>query len=96
MSPAERDPPQGWVVVDRDGIAVFTRTFNFDNWSSALAFVNRVGALADAQDHHPLVQLSWGRVTLFCWSHDIKGLSSRDQRFCLGINELQGLSPNSQ
>jgi 4a-hydroxytetrahydrobiopterin dehydratase len=78
----------GWEVVSRDGVHVLTRTFKFANWTEALAFVNKVGAVADQQDHHPLVELTWGRVTLWSWSHDVKGLSARDERFCAAVNAL--------
>ena len=81
-------PHPGWTVVARDGVDVLTRTFTFPDWGGALAFVKRVGAVADEQDHHPLVELTWGRVTLWTWSHDIKALSARDERFCLAVNAL--------
>ncbi|MDP2342981.1 MAG: 4a-hydroxytetrahydrobiopterin dehydratase [Deltaproteobacteria bacterium] len=78
----------GWSVVAKDGVDVLTRTWKFDDWAKALAFVNQVGAVADKQDHHPLVELTWGRVTLFTWSHDVKGLTARDERFCTAVNAL--------
>ena len=77
----------GWDVVEKDGVRVLTRTFKFADWAQALAFVNRVGGVADGQNHHPLVELTWGRVTLFSWSHDVNGLSSRDARFCRAVND---------
>ena len=77
----------GWDVVDKDGVRVLSRTFKFDDWAQALAFVNVVGGVADAQNHHPLVELTWGRVTLFSWSHDVNGLSLRDARFCRAVND---------
>ena len=79
---------EGWQQVLLDGVATLTRTFTFKDWAEALAFVNRVGGVADAQDHHPLVELTWGRVTIHVWSHDAKGLTSRDDRFCRAVNAL--------
>jgi 4a-hydroxytetrahydrobiopterin dehydratase len=77
-----------WTAVERAGVVVLTRSFSFPDWKTALAFVNAVGALADAQDHHPLVELTWGRVTLFVWTHDEGGVGPRDIALCRGINAL--------
>ncbi len=90
MTSPVTSPVSHWDVIAKDGVLALKRTFGFADWAQALAFVNRVGALADAQDHHPLVELTWGRVTLFSWSHDVKGLSPRDERFCLAVNALVG------
>ena len=79
---------EGWTTTTRDGVDVLTRVFAFADWGGALAFVNRVGGVADAQDHHPLVELAWGRVTMWVWSHDAKGLTARDARFCSAVNDL--------
>lgn len=54
------------------------KTYRFKNFAEGLAFVNRVGDVADAQGHHPDVRLSWGRVTLEVWTHKIKGLTESD------------------
>lgn len=78
----------GWDNVDREGTATLSRTFTFADWRAALAFVNAVGAIADAQDHHPQVELSWGKVRLQVWSHDANGLTPRDRRFCEAVNAL--------
>ncbi len=67
-----------WEIVERDGINRLERTFRFKNFAEALAFVNRVGALAEAEDHHPLIAFTWGRVTVTWWTHKIKGLHRND------------------
>jgi 4a-hydroxytetrahydrobiopterin dehydratase len=77
-----------WTEIDHDGVAALQRSLSFPDWQRALAFVNRVGAIADAQDHHPLVELSWGKVVLTVWSHDAGGLTDRDARFCTAVNAL--------
>ncbi|MBM4279325.1 MAG: 4a-hydroxytetrahydrobiopterin dehydratase [Deltaproteobacteria bacterium] len=77
-----------WARVSREGTAVLSRTFTFPDWKTALAFVNAAGAVADAQDHHPLVELTWGRVTLFVWTHDEGGVGPRDVALCHAINAL--------
>ncbi len=77
-----------WAHVPREGTTVLSRTFAFPDWRTALAFVNAVGAVADAHDHHPLVELTWGRVTLFVWTHDEGGVGPRDVALCRAINAL--------
>ncbi|MGZ3515931.1 MAG: 4a-hydroxytetrahydrobiopterin dehydratase [Vulcanimicrobiaceae bacterium] len=54
------------------------KTYRFKNFVDALAFVNRVGEIAEAQAHHPNIFLAWGRVTLEVWTHKIDGLTESD------------------
>ena len=54
------------------------KTWKFPDFATALAFVNRIGAIADAEDHHPDVALSWGRVAVELWSHAAGGLTEND------------------
>jgi 4a-hydroxytetrahydrobiopterin dehydratase len=54
------------------------REFSFADFRAALAFVNRVGELAEAMDHHPDIDIRYSRVTLALTSHDAGGLSERD------------------
>ncbi len=65
----------GWSAVDDHHL---TKTFTFPDFKSALAFVDRVGALAEQQGHHPDVCLSWGKVRLDVWTHKINGLTESD------------------
>jgi 4a-hydroxytetrahydrobiopterin dehydratase len=54
----------GWQLLERDGIARLERVFHFPSFADALAFTNRVGALAEAEGHHPALLTEWGRVTV--------------------------------
>ena len=54
------------------------RTFKFPDFAKALAFVNRVGELAEAEGHHPDIYLSWGRVKITLMTHKIGGLWESD------------------
>lgn len=67
--------PPGWEVVDGHHLA---KTFDFEDFTSALAFVNEVGELAERQGHHPDLHLSWGEATVEIWTHAIDGLSEND------------------
>ena len=64
----------GWSLADGHLVC----TYSFPDFKSGLAFVDQVGRLAEAMNHHPVVQLSWGAVRLEVWSHDVNGLSARD------------------
>lgn len=54
------------------------KTYRFGNFAEALAFTNAVGAIAEAQGHHPNIFLAWGRVELEIWTHKIGGLTESD------------------
>ncbi len=65
----------GWRVVDEHHLE---KDYRFKDFREALAFVNRVGAMAEEQGHHPDVSLTWGRVRLTVWTHKIDGLTESD------------------
>lgn len=67
-----------WQLVERDGIRRLERMFHFPSFAEALAFTNRVGALAEAEGHHPALLTEWGRVTVSWWTHKIRGLHRND------------------
>ncbi len=67
-----------WRLVERDGIRRLERVFTFKDFAGALAFTNRVGALAEAEGHHPALLTEWGRVTVTWWTHAIRGLHRND------------------
>ena len=54
------------------------RTWAFADFKAAMAFVNRVAAIADAADHHPDIDIRYSRVTLALSTHDAGGLTARD------------------
>src|SRR6185503_14748195 len=67
-----------WQIVMVDEIQRLERVYKFDNFVSALAFTNRVGELAEAENHHPALLTEWGRVTVTWWTHKIRGLHRND------------------
>ena len=67
-----------WQLVERDSIRRLDRVFHFPSFVEALAFTNRVGALAEAEGHHPALLTEWGRVTVSWWTHAIRGLHRND------------------
>ena len=67
-----------WSVVEHQGVPRLERIFRFPDFARALAFTNRVGALAEAEGHHPALLTEWGRVTVTWWTHAISGLHRND------------------
>jgi 4a-hydroxytetrahydrobiopterin dehydratase len=67
-----------WNIIEREGIPRLERTYRFQNFVEALAFTNKVGALAEEEGHHPAILTEWGRVTVSWWTHKIKGLHRND------------------
>ncbi|WP_022663836.1 4a-hydroxytetrahydrobiopterin dehydratase [Desulfospira joergensenii] len=67
-----------WDIVDIGGSQALKRVFRFKNFKKALAFVNQVGELAEAEYHHPSLVLDWGRVEVVWTTHKIKGLHKND------------------
>ena len=65
----------GWNVVDEHHI---TKTFLFPDFKQALDFVNRAGAIAEDQGHHPDLLLAWGKVEVKTYTHKIDGLTESD------------------
>jgi 4a-hydroxytetrahydrobiopterin dehydratase len=64
------------------------REFKFPDFATALAFVNRIGAEAEAQGHHPDLELGWGRVVVTIWTHKIDGLVEADFILAAKIDRL--------
>ena len=67
-----------WDLVEVEGVPRLQRVFTFDDFSGALEFTNRVGAIAEAEGHHPALLTEWGRVTAAWWTHKIRGLHRND------------------
>jgi 4a-hydroxytetrahydrobiopterin dehydratase len=65
----------GWKVVNEHHI---TKSFTFPDFKAALAFVNKVGEVAESQGHHPDILLGWGKVEITTWTHKIDGLTESD------------------
>ncbi len=54
------------------------RTYAFKNFAQALEFADKVGAIAEAEGHHPDLYIAWGKCKVEVWTHKIKGLTESD------------------
>ena len=68
------------------------KTFQFADYALAVAFTKRVAAIAEDQDHHPDLLLSWGKVKVTIWTHKIDGLTESDFIFAAKAEEAFGAS----
>jgi 4a-hydroxytetrahydrobiopterin dehydratase len=77
----------GWKV-ENDNLK---KRFSFSNFAESLAFVNKVGAIAERRDHHPDICFGWGYAEFSIMTHDAGGLTQND--FAL-VKEIDNLTEN--
>ncbi len=77
-----------WVLLD-DGRRI-ERRFRFKTYAQAFAFVGRVSAIAEAENHHPDIAFGWGYATLSLQTHAIKGLHRNDFILAAKVDQLTG------
>ena len=74
-----------WETVDASRLE---KHFKFPDFRSALAFVNRIGEIAEAEGHHPDIVLGWGKVAVTLWTHAAGGLTENDFILAAKIDRL--------
>lgn len=74
-----------WKVINEHHLE---KEVKFKNFADALAFVNKVGQLAEAEGHHPDIWLSWGKVQVILYTHKINGLHENDFILAAKIDQL--------
>ena len=80
------DQVPGWELAD-SGKRI-TRCYKRKDFAEALAFVNRIGAVAEEEGHHPDITFGWGYVTVELFTHKIGGLHENDFILAAKINGL--------
>ena len=78
-----------WKIIDEHHI---TKTFLFPDFKQALDFVNRAGAVAEAEGHHPDILLTWGKAEVKTYTHKIDGLTESDFILAAKIDQQFGQS----
>jgi 4a-hydroxytetrahydrobiopterin dehydratase len=74
-----------WAVMESHHLV---KEFTFPDFIQALAAVNRIGALAEEQGHHPNLYLTWGHVRVEIWTHKINGLTESDFILAAKVDEV--------
>ncbi len=77
---------KGWNVIENHHIK---KGFDFPDFKSALDFVNRIGQIAESENHHPDILLKYGKVEVTSWTHKINGLSENDFILAAKIDEAR-------
>lgn len=72
----------------REENGVLVSEFTFDDFKSALEFVNKVGVLAEANNHHPDIELGWGRVKVLLFTHTKQAITKKDYQLAEEIDKL--------
>jgi len=75
----------GWTVVDGHHLE---KEYRFQDFREALDFTNKIGEMAEEQDHHPALLLTWGAVKVTIWTHKIDGLTESDFIFAAKADVL--------
>ena len=90
MPPMSQDEAQtmlaqvlDWKLADKK----ITRTFKFKNFKETMAFVNKVADLAEAEGHHPDMNVHWGSVDMTFTTHAVGGLSENDFIMAAKVNQ---------
>ncbi|KKR51149.1 MAG: hypothetical protein UT84_C0002G0010 [Candidatus Curtissbacteria bacterium GW2011_GWA1_40_16] len=78
----------GWEILD-EGVLKIKRNFKFKDFKSALSFVNKVGAIAEEEGHHPDIEFGWGKARISLFTHAVSGLSENDFILAAKINKLR-------
>lgn len=65
----------GWQIVQQHHLS---RSYNFPDFKTALAFLNKVAEISEAEGHHPDLLLRWGQVRVDIWTHAVNGLTEND------------------
>lgn len=73
-----------WLCVDEHHLE---KEYTFKNFVDALAFTNKVGAIAEEQNHHPDILTRWGKTKVTIWTHKIDGLTESDFIFAAKVEE---------
>ena len=76
----------GWQVVEGHHL---WKAYTFPDFRTALDFVNKTGAIAETEGHHPDLLLSWGKVEVKIWTHKIDGLTESDFILAAKIDQIR-------
>ena len=82
----------GWQILTRDDpkratVSLLERTYRFGDFAGAMRAAVRVGEIAEEQQHHPDLTVSWGRLRIEIWTHKIGGLTESDFIFAAKCDE---------
>ena len=74
----------GWDYANKK----ISKSFSFDTYMDGIEFVQKIAVLAEAQNHHPDINIGWCKVGISITSHDLGGVSTKCVNFALGIDNI--------
>jgi 4a-hydroxytetrahydrobiopterin dehydratase len=77
----------GW---ERSAGGAIAKKFSFPDFAAALSFTVRVGCFAEKRDHHPDVELGWGRARVLWSTHDAGGVTQLDLDAAAATDKMAG------
>lgn len=80
-----RSLSEGWQVVEGHHLE---KIFKLKDFKQALELTNKIGRIAEEQGHHPVITLTWGKVTVKIWTHKIDGLHVNDFILAVKIDKI--------
>ena len=80
----------GWQLIDVAGVKHLQKVYRFKTFEAALQFTNKVGTIAEAENHHPAILTEWGKVTVTWWTHKIAGLHANDFIMAAKTDRING------
>ncbi len=83
---------QGWTLDD----GKLLKLYRFPDFVTVVGFVDRVTVVAEEQNHHPDLAITWGKVTVHLRSHDVGGITGRDFRLAAAIDAIYNASSAEQ
>lgn len=76
---------KAWII---NSIGHLYRKFSFKNFGDAMNFANDIAKIAEQEQHHPDLSISWGVCAVEIWTHKINGLSESDFYLAAKIDKL--------
>jgi len=67
-----------WKIVHEDSMNKLMREYAFDNFTEVLDFTKLIKKLATQEDHQPVLKSTWGKVSIYWWTHTLFGIQERD------------------
>jgi 4a-hydroxytetrahydrobiopterin dehydratase len=86
-----------WNVAERSeaarGVLFLQRTYRFKNFAEAMSAAVEIGRMAEEQQHHPDLHVSWGKLGVQVWTHKIGGLTESDFVFAAKCDAILSSAP---
>lgn len=79
---------QGWQLLQRNTVWQLVKTYPTADFVQALALAQRIARLAEAENHHPVIEIAWGRCTVSWWTTQLGGVHENDVRMAAATDEL--------